>query len=30
VLWLSSDESVFLTDEIVNTDGGGILPNALR
>jgi NAD(P)-dependent dehydrogenase (short-subunit alcohol dehydrogenase family) len=30
ILWLASNESVFVNGEIISTDGGGLLPNARR
>ncbi len=30
ILWLASDESIFVNGEIISTDGGGLLPNARR
>lgn len=30
MLWLASDESIFINGAIINTDGGGMLPNARR
>ena len=30
MLWLASDESIFINGEIISTDGGGLLSNARR
>ncbi|MDQ6670364.1 MAG: oxidoreductase [Chloroflexota bacterium] len=30
ILWLASDESIFVNGEIISTDGGGLLSNARR
>ena len=30
MLWLASDESIFINGAIINTDGGGMLSNARR
>jgi NAD(P)-dependent dehydrogenase (short-subunit alcohol dehydrogenase family) len=30
MLWLASDESIFVNGEVINTDGGGMLSNARR
>jgi NAD(P)-dependent dehydrogenase (short-subunit alcohol dehydrogenase family) len=30
ILWLASDESIFVNGEIINTDGGAMPPNARR
>jgi NAD(P)-dependent dehydrogenase (short-subunit alcohol dehydrogenase family) len=30
VLWLASDESIFVNGQVISTDGGGTLPNARR